>query len=67
MIFATDNAIGNKIMSDTCRKFANFFPQMAEDARRRQSRQGSLFTVAPESREYHHEPPLPPYGSPERR
>ncbi|WKZ82056.1 MAG: three-Cys-motif partner protein TcmP [Acidimicrobiia bacterium] len=67
MIFATDHSAGHRIMGDTYRKFAARFPQMAQEAKQRRSAQGVLFTVAPESAEYRHEPPLAPYGSPERR
>lgn len=66
MIFATDNEAGHKIMNDTYRKFAARFPQMAQEARQRHSPQEALFTLAPDTPEYLHTPPLPPYGSPGR-
>jgi len=78
MIFATDHAAGNRIMTSLYNRAANEFPAMREAARRRRHRtaeeaQGiaTLFDDLDDLRAplaggehlYEYIPPWPPYGS----
>jgi three-Cys-motif partner protein len=77
MIFATDHAIGDKIMRSVYQKAAERFPEMRQEARaRRRDRKEQesgftpLFTHAELVQDaplrahesYQHAPPVPPYG-----
>lgn len=76
MIFATDHAIGDKIMKSVCQKAAERFPEMRREARaRRRDRKeqesgfNPLFTHTELAHDtplrahesYQHAPPVPPY------
>lgn len=78
MVFATDHAVGDKIMKSVYLKAADRFPKMRQEARaRRQDRRerdagtGALFTYEDLAKDlplkpseaYEHTPPVPPYGS----
>jgi len=67
MIFATDNAAGDRIMSSIYSAAARQLPEMAEEARQHRRSQGTLFTMATRRLKYVHEDPLPPFGSSERQ
>lgn len=66
MVFATDHPAGHQIMGDIYAKFAEKFPEMAEQARLRRQSQGTLFATPADSAPYEHREALPPYGSPSR-